>query len=158
DGLAVIELEARRAREFGFTASEFDLARRATLSFYQRAYDERDKTESAQFANEYVRNFLVGEPSPGIEYEFRLVRRLMNDITLDEITSVGGARLNDDNRVVLAISPQKSGVTLPDDTQLRAAIAAADSAAVTPPSWSDSSVPDELMPAKPAPAAVVSKR
>jgi zinc protease len=158
DGLQAIELEARRARDFGFTASEFDLARRATLSFYQRAYDERDKTESAQFANEYVRNFLVGEPSPGIEYEFRLVRRVLNDITIDEITAVGRARLNDDSRVVLAVSPQKPGLALPDEAELRTTLSTADSAAVTPPNWNDAVVPAELMLARPTPAAVVSKR
>jgi len=158
DGLTAVELEARRAREFGFTASEFDLARRATLSFYQRAFDERDKTESAQFANEYVRNFLIAEPSPGIEYEFRLVRYVMNDITLDEITSVGRARMQDDSRVVLAISPQKTGLTLPSEAEFRTALSAADNAAITPPNWSDPVVPGELMPSAPAPAPVVSKR
>ena len=36
-------------------------------AFYERAYNERDKTESGSFAQEYLSHFLTDEPSPGIE-------------------------------------------------------------------------------------------
>ena len=35
------------------------------LASYDRAYAERDKTESGSYVQEYVNNFLQGEPTPG---------------------------------------------------------------------------------------------
>ncbi len=64
------------------------------LSFYERAYNERDKTESGSFAREYLAYFLSDEPSPGIEYEYRLVQQVMPGITLDEVSALVRARLS----------------------------------------------------------------
>ncbi|HEX2389577.1 MAG TPA: pitrilysin family protein, partial [Casimicrobiaceae bacterium] len=62
DGVGVLASEAKRLREFGFTAAEMDRAKKWMAAFYERAYNERDKTESASFAQEYVSYFLDGEP------------------------------------------------------------------------------------------------
>ena len=74
-GLTAVVTEARRVQQFGFTASELDRAKRWMLSFYERAYNERNRTESGSFAGEYLAWFLSEEPSPGIEYEYRLVQQ-----------------------------------------------------------------------------------
>ena len=66
-------------REFGFSAAELDRAKQWMAAFYERAYNERDKTESGSFAQEYLSYFLEGEPSPGIAYEYRLVQQLLPD-------------------------------------------------------------------------------
>ena len=80
-GLAALGIEARRAQQHGFGPAELDRAKKTLLSFFERAYNERDKTESGSYAGEYVRNFLVGEPSPGIAYEFGLARWAVPGIT-----------------------------------------------------------------------------
>jgi zinc protease len=158
EGLAALEIEARRAREFGFTAQEFNLARREMVSFYQRAFDERDKAESPPLADEYVRNFLIDEPSPGIDYEYRLVQRILSAITIDEITAVARTRLADASRVVLTTAPQKTGLVMPADAEVRAALSAADAAVVMPPDFSAAPARRALMPNKPAAAAITSRR
>src|SRR4029077_4767119 len=71
-GLSAVALEAKRAREFGFGAAEFDRAKKWMAAYYERAYTERDKTESGSFAQEYVSHFLEGEAAPGIEDEDKL--------------------------------------------------------------------------------------
>ena len=71
-------------------------------AFYERAYSERDKTESGSFAQEYLSYFLDDEPSPGIDYEYRLVQQVLPGITLDDVTALARERLADDSRVVLA--------------------------------------------------------
>ncbi|HXI30225.1 MAG TPA: pitrilysin family protein, partial [Vicinamibacterales bacterium] len=81
DGIAVLATEAVRVREFGFGASELDRAKAWMKAFYERAYTERDKTESGSFAQEYVSYFLNDEPSPGIAYEYQLVKQLLPTIT-----------------------------------------------------------------------------
>src|SRR5581483_1004019 len=53
DGLSALAVEAKRLQQFGFSDSEVDRAKRWTLAFYERAYNERDKNESPSFAQEY---------------------------------------------------------------------------------------------------------
>src|SRR6185369_3177721 len=123
DGLAAVALEARRAREFGFNPGELDRAKKWMAAFYERAYTERDKTESGSFAQEYLNHFLQGEPSPGIEYEYKLVQQLLPGITAAEVTALGKTLLAGDSRVILATSPQKADIKVPTEAELKATLA-----------------------------------
>ena len=107
DGLASVALEAKRAREFGFAASELDRAKKLMDALYERAYLERDKSESGSFAQEYLSLFLEGDPSPGIEYERRLQQQFLPGITAQETAAVSRMLLADDARVVLATAPMR---------------------------------------------------
>ena len=156
EGLASVALEARRAREFGFSPPELDRAKKWMTAFYERAYTERDKTDSGSFAQEYLNHFLEGEPSPGIEFEYKLVQQLLPGISAAEVTALGKALLADDSRVILATSPQKADIKVPTQDELKAALAAVESAAVAP--WNDSTSTRELIERKPEPAAVTTTR
>ncbi len=155
DGLNAVATETTRAREFGFTDSELDRVKRSMLAFYQRAYTERDKTESGSYVREYVSNFLDGEPSPGIEYEYRLVQTLLPGITADEVTAMAQTLLSDDSRVVLAVSPDKTGIAIPTAADLTRVLTAADRVAVT--AWADDALDRGLLDELPEPAAVTSR-
>ena len=156
DGLAAVAIEAKRAREFGFGPGELDRAKKWMAAFYERAYSERDKTESGSFAQEYLNHFLEGEPSPGITYEYKLVQQILPGVTPQEVTALGKALLADESRVILATSPQKADIPVPSDEALKKALAAAEASAVTP--WNDTTTTRELVETKPEPAAVVSTR
>lgn len=155
-GLAALQLEARRVIAHGFTAAELDRAKRWILAFFERAYNERDKNESASFAHEYLSFFLVEEPSPGIEYEVRLVRQFLPGITLADATQLARSRLSGEGSVVLATMPQKEGVRVPPPGDLQAALSDANRVAVTP--WSDTTTSQVLMAAAPEPGRVASRR
>ena len=124
DGVNVLEIEARRVREHGFNQSELDRNKREMAAFYEQAYNERDKSESGGYADEYIRHFLEGEPAPGIEYEYRLVQSVLPGITLEEVTTLARSRLSGQSRVVLAVQPEKPSLPPPSEGDLRAAIAA----------------------------------
>jgi zinc protease len=156
EGLTAVALEAKRAREFGFGPGEFDRAKKWMIAFYDRAYTERDKTESGSFAQEYVNHFLEEEPSPGIAYEYKLVQQLLPGITVEEVVALGKTRLADDSRVILATSPQKAGIKVPTEAELKAAIEGVETTAVTP--WKDTSSTRELVERKPEPAAITGRR
>jgi zinc protease len=156
DGISALGTEAKRVREFGFSASEMDRAKKRLLAGYERAYSERDKTESGSFAAEYARYFLDNEPSPGIEYEYKLVQQLLPAITVNEASAMAKALLADDSRVIVAISPQKPNIRIPTDGELQAALAAANAAPVA--EWVDASLGRALMERPPAPAPVTSRR
>jgi zinc protease len=156
EGLNAVAVEAKRAREFGFGAAELERARKWMLAFYERAYSERDKTESGSFAQEYLNYFLEDEPSPGIEFEYKIAQQLLPTITLDEVSALARTLLSEDGRVILATSPQKPGVKVPTEADLKAALASAAAAPVTP--WKDTTTTKELVATKPAPAAITERR
>ena len=156
EGLTAVAIEAKRAREFGFGPGELERAKKWMTAFYDRAYSERDKTESGSFAQEYLNHFLEGEPSPGIAYEHKLVQQLLPGITIAELTALGKTILANDSRVVLATSPQKADVPVPSDEDLKKALATAEATPVTP--WNDTTSTRELLETRPEPAAVTSTR
>jgi zinc protease len=156
EALSAIAIEAKRVRELGFGAGEMDRARKWMAAFYERAYTERDKTESGSFAQEYLNHFLEGEPSPGIDYEYALVQQLLPGINAAEVSTAASTLLVDDSRVVLAVSPQKAGIAVPTEEQMRASLRSGESVAVT--AWNDTTSTRELIEKKPEPAAVSSTR
>lgn len=156
DGLTAIQVEARRVRQFGFTQSELDRAKAVTQSFYERAFNERDKNESSSYAQEYLGYFLQDEPSPGIEYERRLVQQVLPTITLADVSTAAAQRLGGEGEVVLAVMPQKDSLKVPVDADIRTALAAADRAAIT--AWTDSTTTRALVEKTPTPAYVVERR
>jgi zinc protease len=156
DGLGVLATEATRVKEFGFSASELDRAKQWMAAFYDTAYKDREKTESGSYAQEYVSYFLNDEPSPGIAYEYELVKQLLPTITADDASTMARSLLGDDSRVILATAPQKPGVKLPTDAELQAAIVKANATRVTP--WTDVAASrSTLMEHAPAAGAVASR-
>ncbi len=155
-GLTTLAVESNRVKEFGFGPAELERARKWMLASYERAYSERDKSESGSYAQEYVNHFLEGEPSPGIDYEVGLVRSMIPTITAAEVGDAARRLFSDASRVILAVSAQKTGVVVPTDVQLREALIAADKTAVT--AWNDAAGSAVLMARVPEPAAVADRR
>jgi zinc protease len=156
DGVGTLVQEANRVKEFGFNASEVDRAKKWMTAFYDRAYAERDKTESGSYAEEYTRHFLNQEPSPGIAYEYRLVQQVLPTISDAEVSAMAKALLNDDSRVILATSPQKAGIKIPTEAELQSAMAAASTVRVMP--WTDTASTSTLMDHAPDPGAIAGRR
>ncbi len=155
-GLEAVVEEARRADRFGFGEAELERAKKETLASYQQAYNERDKTESGSYTREYVGNFLEEEPIPGIAVEYQLAATFIPTITAAEATALGREFIHDDNRVVLAVTPEKAGLTPPTEASLRAALGAAQAATLEP--WKDEMAGKELLAQKPAAGKVTARR
>ena len=155
-GLSVLAIEANRIRQHGFGQSELDRALKSTVADYERAYTERDKTESGSYAREYVSHFLQGEPSPGIEFEYRLVKSLLPGIAAPDVAGAARAMLGDESRVILAVSPSKSGLAVPSEAEPPEALSRADAVAVT--RWNDTTSAAALMERLPEPGAVRDRR
>jgi zinc protease len=66
--------EAFRIDQHGFTPTELERAKETILASYERAYNERDKSESKDFARELCSYFEKTESAPGIEVEYALVQ------------------------------------------------------------------------------------
>ena len=155
-GLTALRIEARRVQQYGFAASELDRAKLSVRSSFERAYNERDKNESPSYAQEYLSYFLSGEPSPGIEYEWRLMQQVLPTITLNDVTALATARLGGEGEVVLAVTPQKDSVNVPQEADIRAALEAAERVGLTP--WTDASTTRALIEKAPQPGRIASQR
>jgi len=156
EGMNAAAVEAKRARDFGFNQSELDRARKSLEAGYERAYSERDKSESSGFAQELLSLFLQAEPAPGIAYEYQLVKQLLPTITAAEVSAMMRTLMNDDGRVILSTAPQKDGLQPPSEAGLRASLAAAEAAPVT--AWSDAATTRPIVEKKPAPGVIASRR
>jgi zinc protease len=74
--------EIERVKRYGFTAAELERTKKSMLANYERNWNNRDKTESENFVNEYLGNFLHQEPIPGIDKEFSYVKEMLPGITI----------------------------------------------------------------------------
>lgn len=117
-GLEALLTEVERVDQHGFTQGELDRMKSEFLRRYEQAFAERDKRDSSTFAGEYMRHFLEGEPSPGIEIELELVREQLPTITLEELNKLADEWITDSNRVLLVSGPEREDVELPTETQL----------------------------------------
>ena len=154
-GLSALVIEANRVVRHGFGAAEFDRAKKWMLAAFERAYTERDKTESGSYVDEYVNHFLQDEPSPGIAYEYKLLQALLPGISAADVTTAARGMFDDRSRVILAVSPQKDGLAVPADGDVRSAAVKAEAVAVT--AWNDAVGATELMATPPAPGVVASR-
>jgi zinc protease len=121
-GLSALFTEIDRVARFGFTAGELNRERLNVQRFFQRAVVEREQTPSPQLADEFVRNYMTGEPIPGITYEWGLNERFLPEITLDEVNAVAKDWVPDRNRLVVIVAPEKDRATLPNEARLAAVI------------------------------------
>lgn len=155
-GLDALAQEIARLRQHGFGDAELDRAKRDVVASYERAYNERDKAQSGGHASELLRHFLTDEAAPGIDTELDLMRRFVPAITVAEVSALVREFLGEDNRVVLASSPEKEGITVVTQAGLRDALRTGSTAAVT--AWRDEVAGRDLMAKAPAPGSVRARR
>lgn len=155
-GLNALVEEIERLKRFGFTAAELERAKKNMVANYERSYNNRDKTESDSYVEEYIRHFLENEPSPGIAKEFDYVKSFLPGITLDEVNAVSKSFKDEKNRLVYVMGPEpKAGDKLPAGADLLAAIDAREKAEVKP--YEEKAVAASLLTQMPKAGKVVSK-
>ena len=121
-GLTALVAEAERVARFGFTATELERQKVSSQRYLQQALAEKDTSESAPLADEFIRNFMNDEPIPGITYEQSMAQRLMPGITLEEVNKLAATWLPDGNRVVVVNAPERPGLATPTAATLAAAL------------------------------------
>lgn len=108
--LKVLVTENERAKKFGFTQGELDPSKSEFLASIEKAYNDRDKTNSVNFVGEYQANFLEKEPVPGIEWTYQTMKQLMPLIDLKDVNGLIKDYVKEDNRVIILTGPEKEGL------------------------------------------------
>jgi zinc protease len=120
-GLKAFEVELERVKKYGFTKAELDRSKADMLNYIQQAYNEKNKTESANYAEEYIRNFLTKEPIPGIANEYKYYKELLPEITVDEVNAIANQLSKNSNQFIALTGPEPTaGNTLPTDAEILA--------------------------------------
>lgn len=147
--------ELVKAKKFGFTESELELAKKEMMSNIEKSYNERTTTDSKQYIEEYIRAFLDKEPFPGIANEYNYYKTLMPAIKLEDVKRVVDEWMANQNTFTLITAPDNSELKLPSDKELLAMTDKGLHQEIT--KTEEKAVATTLMQTKPAPGKVVSQ-
>ena len=120
-GITILR-QVYRAQQSGFTPGELERAKKTLLSGMEKQWEERDKTKNINFAEEYIRNFLDKEPSPGIDYEYELYKKYVDGITLEEVNALSPKVMDHTSPVVMFEGPESNVFTPPTKGELLAIV------------------------------------
>jgi len=135
--------ENRRVLLYGFTPSEFELQKRQLQSFYDRVFSEREKEESFKYVSEYVNNFLINEPIPGIEWEYDFVKQYLSMARLEDVNELAKQWITDSNLVITINAPEKEGVKIPSAEEVKKLLKSVELAKIEP--YKEKQLARELM-------------
>jgi zinc protease len=155
-GLEGLLTECRRVQQHGFTATELEREKKELLRGIEQSYRERDKSESGDFADEYLRYFLEDEPIPGIVYEYGIYQTFLPQIGLEEVEALARIWEGERNLVVVASLPEKAGMEIPTEDQLKAVFAQVKKKKIAP--YKDLLAGAVLLDSLPAPSPIVSTK
>ena len=154
--IAAAYRELLRAVRGGFTQSEYERAKSELLSRWEKTYNNRRQRENNAYVQEYVQNFLNAEPIPGIEVEWPMMQQLAAMIPLQTINQISTQLARGDNRVLLALLPEKEGMTYPTDNDFAEALAAVDGETLEP--FVDEVKSEPLIEKQPVSGKIVSEK
>ena len=121
--LRTLLTEIKRLEKHGFVQQELDLYKKKYLANLEKRYNERDKTESGTIVWQYVSHFLEGKPAPGIEYDYEFAKKNLDKIKLEDLNQIIKTLVTKENFVVTIQAPEKEGVKVPTEKDVRAILA-----------------------------------
>jgi zinc protease len=152
--ITVLATENERAKKFGFSEAELNRAKAEFIAQYEKAYNDRDKTNSDSFVGEFQANFLEDVPAPGIDWEFTTVKKTLPSIALKDVNEFIKGYVKADNRVVIITGPEKEGLKKVTEQEVLNALNV-NSEAITP--YKESEVTLGLLKSDVKPGSVLKK-
>lgn len=158
EALKAAFIEARRAAEFGFTATEFERFKQDYLSQLEKQYSNKDKRYNAQFYAQYREHFLNGDPIPSIDYTFQVMNQLVPMLPVDGVNELMKELVpaNDSNLVIVNFNNEKEGNVYPTKEGLLAALASARAENIT--AYVDNVKNEPLITSLPQPGTIKSEK
>ena len=130
--ISTLLTETRRVQAFGFTPGEFEREKERYLTRVENQFKEKDKTESGEFATEYVANFLTHDPIPGADFDLQFAKNVLPSITLKEVNELSKNTATDDNRAIIVTGLAKDDVKYPTEPDILALLKEAETAELKP--------------------------
>lgn len=119
--LASLMRETMRARQFGFTTTEFERAKADYLSKLDKNYINRNKRGNEVFGDMYRDHFLSNEPIPSMEDQYQMASQIIPGISLSYINNYMKQWIgtSDSNLVVINYNNEKENATYPTKESLK---------------------------------------
>lgn len=151
-------IEARKAAEFGFTATEYERYKANYLSQLDNMWNEREKRPNDRLARECIDNFLSNEAMLSIDMRYQLMKNIVPAIPIEAVNEVMKKLLpqNDSNLVVLSFNNEKEGNVYPTSEALLGAVSEARDAKIE--AYVDNVKSEPLMTTKPKAGTIVSEK
>jgi zinc protease len=108
--LESIYKEAERAKKFGFTKGELSRAKAKLLSDYENRYKQKDKIDNDTYVSGIQEYFLSGEPLTSMDFDYEFLKKVIDGITLEEISAKFKAVMIDENRTIVVQGLEGEGV------------------------------------------------
>lgn len=117
--LVALLTEMERLKQFGFTTSEHERVKASLLRSYESQYAEKDKRKSSELVNLNISNFMINYPNPGIEFEYNFAKKMLSEITLEEINTEVKKYVHPENMIVTVTAPEKEGISVPTEQEIK---------------------------------------
>lgn len=147
--------ELCRARQYGFTATEYARAKSEFISQREKAYANRDKRKSKEYIAECVSHFLDGYAMPDADTDFQLWQMLAQQLPVDAINGALRETLRidrDTNLVCYEFAQEKEGAQYFTAADMRQAIDRARAEKLT--AWVDNVKDEPLIAKLPTPGKI----
>jgi zinc protease len=150
--------ENERARKFGFTEGELSRTKKMMMKNMERSFNERDKTDSEAFTDDYVRHFLEHDPIPGIEEEYQYFKSLLDGISIEDVNKKTAELTPDsrDHKLVIFTGPDSAEYSMPTAETLLQFVERASTADITP--YQDKSIATNLLKETPHPGTIIEQK
>ncbi len=147
--------EAKRVRDFGFTATEFARAKADYMSSLEKMYTNRDKMKNEQFANDYIENFLENDPIPSVEDLYQTMNMLAQQLPFEVVNQYAQQIISTDDKNLVAyqMEQEKDGKTYVAPEAMKKATEAVRAEKLT--AWVDNVKEEPLMAQMPAKGKIV---
>ncbi len=124
DALKEAFIEARKAAEFGFTATEYERFKADYLSGLEKQYSNKDKRTNSQLYRQILGHFLDNEPMPSIDFTYQTMNQIVPMLPLQAVNMLMKEYIpaNDSNMVVINFNNEAEGNVYPTKEQLLTAI------------------------------------
>ena len=142
EALTGVLTENERALRYGFTATELARAKATVAASLDLMYADKDKTGNDSYIEEMRSNFLNGSPMVDIEYYYPFAKKMLEEITSDDIVEAMKKWNRKENRTFVVIANEDNGKHL---TQERILAIEREVAAVHLEKYDDSVLSEKLI-------------
>jgi len=118
ESLEILMKEDYRVLKYGFLETELKRAKEELLNQYEIKANEVEKTESEDFARDYLSHFLRQDPIPGAKRIFNYAKKYLEEITIEEVNALASNWITLDNICVVVTAPEKEDITVPTEEKL----------------------------------------
>ncbi|MDR1985038.1 MAG: insulinase family protein [Prevotellaceae bacterium] len=124
ESLAALESlysEIDKVRRFGFTESEFEIAKANYLKSAEVDYNNRNDRRHREYINSYISNFRYNLAIPDAETNWKITNEIISKLNINTINTFAKQLITLENQIVIVEAPEKAG-TYPTEAEVKAVI------------------------------------